>query len=92
MQVSTARLLVREFTWDDLDATYAYESDPLVVAQRCNGRATKAECAAYLGVHLAHQTAQPRVSYRLAISLPVTNDVIGWCGLKMTHPAHQEGE
>jgi RimJ/RimL family protein N-acetyltransferase len=92
MQLHTERILLREFTWDDLDAVYAYESDPAVAAYVCYGPSTKEECRQELAFHIAHQTAQPRVFYHLALVLPSMEHLIGWCGLKMTNPAHQEGE
>lgn len=92
MQLHTERLLLREFTWDDLDALYAYESDPSVVAYVCYGPSTRAECRQELAFHIAHQTAQPRVFYHLALALAATEHLIGWCGLKVTDPARQAGE
>ena len=92
MQFYTERLLLREFTWEDLDAVYAYESDPAVVAYVCYGPLTKEECRQELAFHIAHQTAQPRVFYHLALVLPSTEHLIGWCGLKLTNLAQREGE
>ena len=92
MQLQTERLVLREFTWDDLDAVHAYESDPAVVMYVCYGPLTKEECRRELAFHIAHQTAQPRVFCHLALVLLSTEHLIGWCGLKLTNPSHQEGE
>jgi RimJ/RimL family protein N-acetyltransferase len=92
MQLQTERILLREFTWDDLDAIYAYEADPSVVAYVCYGPVTKAECRQELAFHIAHQIAQPRLFYHLALVLASTEHSIGWCGVKITDPAHQQGE
>lgn len=92
MQLHTERILLREFTWGDLDAVYAYEADPRVVAYVCYGPATKAECRQVLASDIAHQTAQPRLFYHLALVLVSTERLIGWCGLKITDPMHRQGE
>jgi RimJ/RimL family protein N-acetyltransferase len=81
-----------EFGWSDLDAVHAYESDPAVAIYVCSGPLTKEECRQELAFHIAHQTAQPRVFYHLALVLLSTKLLIGWCGLKLANPTHQEGE
>ena len=92
MQLRTERLLLREFRWDDLDSVYAYESDPIVVRYVCYGPSTKGECHQELAFHIEHQTTQRRVFYHLAVVLALTKRLIGWCGVKVTKPAHQQGE
>jgi RimJ/RimL family protein N-acetyltransferase len=92
MQLQTERLLLREFTWNDLDAVYAYESDPSVATYVCYGPSSKEERTQELAFHIGHQTAQPRVFYHLAMVLASTACLIGWCGLKLTKAADQAGE
>lgn len=92
MHLRTKRLVLREFTWDDLDAVYAYESDPVVVAHVCYGPATKEQCRQDLTFHINHQTAQPRAFYHLALVLPPEEQPIGWCGLQIINPTRRESE
>jgi RimJ/RimL family protein N-acetyltransferase len=58
----------------------------------CYGPATKAESRQELAFHIAHQSAQPRAFYHLAMVRPATGHLLGWCGLKITNFVLREGE
>ncbi|NOK58806.1 MAG: hypothetical protein GFH27_549301n166 [Chloroflexi bacterium AL-W] len=65
MYINTARLLLREFITDNLDAMMRCDSDPLVVQYVCYGPLTQTECEQELAFHIAHQLTQPRTFYPL---------------------------
>ena len=92
MQLQTERLLLREFASHDVDAVFAFESDPTVVAYVCYGPSTKEECRQELAFHIAHQRAQPRQFYHLAVIVAHSGQLIGWCGVKITRATDREGE
>lgn len=92
MELKTDRLLLREFTPNDLEAIYAYESDPVVVKYVCYGPSSKNQCEQELAFHIAQQSMQPRVYYHLALILHRQNRLIGWCGLKIANPTNREAE
>lgn len=92
MQISTPRLLLREFVADDLDAILHYESDPIVVQYVCYGPSTRSECERELKFHIEQQLADTRTFYHLALELRKTQTMIGWCGIKIVNPQSQEGE
>ncbi len=92
MDITTQRLLLREFTWHDLASVYSYESDPRVVQYVCYGPYTEAECHDQLAFHIAHQTTQPRTFYHLALVQREEARLIGWCGLELAHETAHEAE
>jgi [ribosomal protein S5]-alanine N-acetyltransferase len=76
MQLETARLLIRDFIESDLDAVYAYGSDPEVVRymvfppSTLAGREHIARC-------MALAAEQPRLGYDMGIALRSTGEIIG---------------
>ncbi len=92
MEIRTPRLLLREYAEHDFDDMFAFESDPLVVQYVCYGPFSKEECWQQLTYHIAHQQAEPRTYYHLAIVLPQAERVIGWCGLELTGQRNKEAE
>ena len=92
METHTRRLHLREYLESDFDDMFAFESDPLVVQYVCYGPYTKEECWQQLSYHIAHQKADPRIYYHLAVVLPNEKKLIGWCGLEMISQVNKEAE
>ena len=92
MNLQTKRLRLREFVWDDLEAVYAYQSDPLVVQHLCSGPATREDCRRELALYIAQQTAEPRLRYALALTALESDQAIGCCSLKIVQTEQREGE
>jgi RimJ/RimL family protein N-acetyltransferase len=90
MQLITERLILREFMEQDWPAVLAYQTDPLYLRYyEWTGR-TPEEVWAFVGMFLAHQQAQPRIKFQLAVTLKSDNQLIGNCGIRMDRPgAHQ---
>lgn len=92
MQLTTARLVLREFAEGDVFAMHQLESDPEVVRYVSYGPSTEEECRQDLAFHIEHQTAQPRRFYHLAVCPSGKPRLIGWCGLKIIDSRFQEAE
>ena len=77
MQLETKRLLIRDFTSADVDAVYAYGSDPEVVRYMAFPRSTLEGTREHIArcIELAH--AQPRRGYDMGIALRSTGEIIG---------------
>ena len=77
--LSTARLVLREFTRNDFDGVHGYASDPEVVRYMTWGPNTRAETRRFLERNIQAQVVQPRTDYNLAITKK--DELIGGCGL-----------
>lgn len=83
MEITTSRLHLREFKFDDWPAVFAYQQDPryLRYYDWTERKATDAQAFVYM--FLKFQTAQPRTKFQLAITLKTTGQLIGNCGLRL---------
>jgi ribosomal-protein-alanine N-acetyltransferase len=68
MRISTKRLVLREFTVEDVDAVHAYAADPAVCAFVEWGPNTVDETAAFLRQCREERRAQPRQTVTLAVT------------------------
>ena len=68
MEISTRRLLLREYGPGDLDAVQAFASDPVVCAFAEWGPNTPQDTGAFLEECAAEQVAVPRKTWTLAIA------------------------
>jgi len=92
MQLTTARLYLREFEEGDVPALHAIEADPEAVKYVSYGPSTEQVCRRDLAFHIEHQTAQSRIFYHLAVCLQKELQMIGWCGVKISRGNEQEAE
>jgi RimJ/RimL family protein N-acetyltransferase len=81
MQLSTARLILREFTKADAVAVHAYAADPVATELQIWGPNAVDDTREFLERTLAESQAAPRVSYQLAVTLAASGELIGGCGL-----------
>jgi RimJ/RimL family protein N-acetyltransferase len=77
----TARLNLREFVREDLDAVFSYSSDPRVTRYLFFGPRDPEATAEYLDGLLASQRERPRTRFELAVEEGATGRVIGACDL-----------
>lgn len=75
MEITTKRLLLREYESADLDAVHAFASDPAVCSMVEWGPNTVAQSAEFLAACAAEAAAEPRETLTLAITLD--GEVIG---------------
>ena len=82
MQLSTQRLILREFVAEDWPAVLAYQQDPRYLRFYPWDARTKADAQAFVEMFLAQQREQPRRRFQLAIALPPDGRLIGNCGIR----------
>jgi ribosomal-protein-alanine N-acetyltransferase len=83
MQLSTKRLLLRDFTEDDWPAVLAYQSDPRYLRFYPWTRRTAEDVQAFVQTFLDQQQQQPRCKFQLAVTLRSEGrHLIGNCGLR----------
>jgi ribosomal-protein-alanine N-acetyltransferase len=90
--LTTPRLSLREFTVDDDLDFYELSTDPVVVRYVAYGPWTLEEIHQNIAFYTEQQSASPRLSYLLAITLRPENEFIGWCELDVNSPKHREAE
>ena len=84
MQLTTARLLLREFVESDREAVRHYQSDPLYTRYHPFDHPTEQDAREFVGRFLEQQQEQPRRKFQFAISDPTDGRLIGNCGLRIT--------
>jgi RimJ/RimL family protein N-acetyltransferase len=81
--LQTTRLLLRNFTRDDLEAVHAYGSDPLVTRFMAWGPNRPEDTVRFIDAAVAESTERPRRNFNLAVALRGTGGLIGGCGLDL---------
>ena len=90
MQLETTRLLIRDFVESDLDAVYAYGSDPEVVRYMVFPPSTLADTREHIARCMALADEQPRRGYDMGIALRSTGQIIGGITLGVVDSAAGE--
>jgi RimJ/RimL family protein N-acetyltransferase len=90
MQLATPRLLIRDFIESDLDAVYAYGSDPEVVRYMPFPPSTLAGTREHIARCMALAGEQPRRWYDMGIVLQSTGQLIGGIALDVFDREHGE--
>jgi RimJ/RimL family protein N-acetyltransferase len=83
MELTTDRLHLREFVFDDWPAVLAYQQDPRYLRYYAWMGRTPKEVQAFVQMFLDYQAAKPRTKYQLAVTLKETGQLIGNCGLRL---------
>lgn len=91
MEIFSAHLLLREFRVTDLDAIMAYESHPDMLRFE-KGIPDRETARDLLEKVISRASETPRTQYRLAITLPPEDQVIGRVSLISQNPAIREWE
>jgi len=92
MEITTERLILREFTRDDWPDVLAYQSDPLYLRYTQWTERTPEAVQAFVRVFIAQQEQQPRTKFQLAVTLRSTGQLIGTCGIRLEPPGVLSGE
>jgi ribosomal-protein-alanine N-acetyltransferase len=90
LPVRTARLILRDFEPNDLDAVHGYASDPVVTRYMFYGPRTVAETHSYLERMLASQREQPRLVWELGVLDVSAGRVVGACDLTLENPGEAD--
>ena len=83
LPIATPRLRLRDFVKSDIDAIYAYSSDPRVTKFLFFGPRDEDGAADYLDGLLASQEEIPRTRFELAVEESASSRVIGACDLSL---------
>ena len=83
LPIATPRLRLRDFVKSDIDAIYAYSSDPRVTKFLFFGPRDADGAADYLDGLLASQEEIPRTRFELAVQESASGRVIGACDLSL---------
>ena len=90
MELTTERLLLREFNHSDWPEVLAYQSDPRYLRYYVWTERTPEEVQAFVQMFIDQQAEQPRTKFQLAVSLKSSGRLIGNCGIRMESPdTHQ---
>ena len=82
MELTTDRLILRDFVFDDWLAVLAYQRDPRYLRYYRWADRSSQDVQRFVQMFLDQQQAQPRVKYQLAIELKPTGQLIGNCGIR----------
>ena len=92
MEITTERLLLREFEEADWPAVLAYQSHPDYLRYyRWPGRAEQ-EARSFVRMLMGYREEQPRAKFQLAIVLRDSGEMIGNCGIRRAAPDEPEAE
>jgi len=83
MELTTERLILREFKESDWPDVLAYQSDPRYLHYYEWTERTPEAVQEFVQMFLAQQREQPRTKFQLATILKSTNQLIGNCGIRM---------
>ena len=81
MEILTERLLIREFSQEDLMAVHDYASNPDVVRYMAWGPNSKEETQSFIDGTMKAGAAEPRMTYEMAVTDRVTGHLLGGVGL-----------
>lgn len=82
MQITTDRLILREYAEDDLPAVLAYQSDERYFRYYPWTERTAADAREFLQMLIGWQREEPRRRFQFAITLPDSGDLIGSAGIR----------
>lgn len=92
MILHTPRLRLRDFTADDWPAVLGYQRDPRYLRLYEWADRTPAEVQAFVQMFIDQQSAKPRTRFQLAVTLRLTGELIGNCGIRRDAPTSHEAE
>jgi RimJ/RimL family protein N-acetyltransferase len=92
VQLTTERLLLREFVEEDWPAVLAYQSDPRYLRYYAWTERAEADVRAFVRAFLDWQAERPRARYQLAITLREGGRLIGNCGVRVQNAAARRAE
>lgn len=92
MIITTARLVLREYSWDDFAGLRAIHGDPEVQAMRGGKVLTEQETHDEIAYVIAAQAESPRIRYQFAVTFPARSVLIGYCRLTITNTTLKSAE
>ncbi len=92
MQLTTARLTLREFRPEDWEAVWRYQNEAAYLRYYPWTRRTAQDVQGFVKMFINWQAEQPRRKFQLAIDLTATGALIGNCGLRLETADAHEGD
>jgi len=92
MELTTERLILREFKQSDWPDVLAYQSDPLYLRYYDWTGRTPEAVQDFVQMFLAQQQEQPRTKFQLAVILKSSRQLIGNCGIRLKSADAHEGD
>jgi RimJ/RimL family protein N-acetyltransferase len=92
MNLTTDRLILREFDESDWPAVLAYQSDPRYLRYYHWTEQTPEGAQEFVAMFLAQQQQQPRLKFQLALVLKETGQLIGNCGIRLKEAETHEAD
>ena len=108
MKITTERLILREFVFEDWPAVLAYQSNPRYLRYYAWLDREPEEVQEFVRMFIANQQASPRLKFQLAITLkrsevtpgaqtdtlngPMPSPLIGNCGIRLETAGAREAE
>ena len=83
MQLTTDRLILREFVEADWPAVLAYQRDPRYLRYTHWIDRSPQDVQQFVQMFLSQQFALPRTKFQLAVTLKDTQRLIGNCGIRL---------
>jgi ribosomal-protein-alanine N-acetyltransferase len=82
MNITTKRLLIRDFVLEDWTAVHSYASDLEVAKYMIWGPNGEEDTREFINSTIVMQQQEPRVDFECAVILKETDQLIGGCGLR----------
>lgn len=82
MEITTERLVLREFAADDWPAVLAYQQDPRYLEYYPWLTRTESDVKEFVQWFLDEQAESPRRRFQLAVVLKASGELIGNCGIR----------
>ena len=92
MEITTERLVLREFTESDWSDVLAYQVDPLYLRYYEWTERTPQAVQEFVQVFLDQQQERPRIKFQLAVTLKPDLQLIGTCGIRLASADAHEGD
>ncbi len=92
LPITTRRLLIREYTTEDIAAVYSYVKDPVYWQYQRSEAPTEEQIKTLIEWVVREQSASPRLLYFLAAARRDTGEVVGEAVLKILNPMDRQGE
>lgn len=83
MELTTKRLILREFVAEDWTAVLTYQQNPLYLRYYAWVERTAEEVREFIQMFLDHRQSSPRTKFQLAVTLKGSGQLIGNCGIRM---------
>ena len=90
-ELTTDRLILREFVEQDWESVLAYQSNDLYLRYYEWTHRTEADVREFVGWFLADQKEHPRTKFQLAIEHRACGKLIGNCGVRINDADLREG-